>query len=64
MNTNTKYLKSLASIIIGHELGIVQILEKWKVADSDINKILDRIAMIEKDTINLTLEKRRLENVR
>lgn len=64
MNTNTKYLKSLASIIIGHELGIVQILEKWKVSDRDIDKVIDRIAMIEEDTINLTLEKRRLENVR
>ena len=60
MSTSTKYLNSLVSIIKGHELGIVQILEKWKVADSDIDKILDRIALIEKQTINLALEKKRL----
>ena len=62
MIVGIRYLTSLADIIKGYELSILQILEKYKVCDRDIDKVLEKIELIEKDTINLVLERKRLEN--
>lgn len=62
MIVGIRYLTSLADIIKGYELSILQILEKYKVCDSDIDKVLEKIELIEKCTINLVLERKRLEN--
>ena len=49
----------LKSVVIGEEVRIKSILEKWNIAKSDINKILDGIAKIEDTTIKLVFEKQK-----
>lgn len=55
-------IKLLRSIIVGEEVRIKAILEKWSIAKSDIDKILDSIAKIEETTIKLVVEKSRTDN--
>ena len=55
-------IKLLRSIVIGEEVRIKAILEKWSIAKSDVDKILDSIAKIEETTIKLVIEKSRTDN--
>lgn len=55
-------VKLLSSIVIGEEVRIKSILEKWNIAKSDINKILDGIAKIEDTTIKLVAEKKKADD--
>ena len=55
-------IKMLRSIIVGEEVRIKAILEKWSIAKSDIDKILDSIAKIEETTIKLVIEKSKTDN--
>lgn len=55
-------IKLLRSIIVGEEVRIKAILEKWSIAKSDVDKILDSIAKIEETTIKLVIEKSRTDN--
>lgn len=55
-------IKLLRSIIVGEEVRIKAILEKWSIAKSDIDKILDSIAKIEETTIKLVIEKSKTDN--
>lgn len=55
-------IKLLRSIIVGEEVRIKAILEKWSIAESDVNKILDGIAKIEETTIKLVIEKSRTDS--
>lgn len=55
-------IKLLRSIIVGEEVRIKTILEKWSIAKSDVDKILDSIAKIEETTIKLVIEKSKTDN--
>lgn len=55
-------IKLLRSIIVGEEVRIKAILEKWSIAKSDIDKILDSIAKIEETTIKLVIEKSKTDS--
>lgn len=55
-------LKLIISIINGYEEGILQILEKYKVCDRDVEKIQDYIAKIEIYTNKLAKETIGYEN--
>lgn len=55
-------IKLLRSIVVGEEVRIKAILEKWSIAKSDVDKILDSIAKIEETTIKLVIEKSRTDN--
>ena len=54
-------IKLLVSIVAGEEVRIKSILEKWRVAKGDVDKILDSIAKIEETTIKLVVEKKRTD---
>ena len=54
-------IKLLVNIVAGEEVRIKAILEKWRVAKGDIDKILDSIAKIEDTTIKLVREKKRTD---
>ena len=55
-------IKLLRSIIVGEEVRIKAILEKWNIAKSDVDKILDSIAKIEETTIKLVIEKSKTDS--
>lgn len=55
-------IKLLRSIIVGEEVRIKAILEKWSIAKSDVDKILDSIAKIEETTIKLVIEKSKTDS--
>ena len=55
-------IKLLRSIVVGEEVRIKSILEKWSIAKSDVDKILDSIAKIEETTIKLVIEKSKTDS--
>lgn len=45
--------KELKDIIVGRELKIVMILEKWNVSKKDVDEIIDEISKIEVESVEM-----------